>query len=362
MELDERLARQQHCAQRRPRQRPGIERGCRCARGHPVAHHVEQRARTALLAQRPRRLDLAGLHRQRDGAVENLLDVAEQAGLEFFAAKAAAHRFRAAHRFQVRLARTGLVVHQHQRAADTLVAPQAVIRRIRAAGAVDDVGKPGQRRRIVALRQIQAGQAALVGGSQYRQRGDGLAELAVLAARLRQLAVRYVGIGQRDRHQRAKLVAGRGFGLAVMLDRLGVVAGAHGDVAEGFQRRPGNGRLGAIGARQRRAGVFLGALEVAGVTVGDRQVTLGGRHQAGIVLLLADHQRLAGGLQALAKFPPLGQRNRLAAILEAVELDPLLLVQQPALVGQRPLRLGVLQPRPGRLEHARRGGRAAILA
>src|SRR3546814_13588817 len=67
------------------------------------------------------------------------------------------------------------------------------------------------------------------------------------------------------------------------------------------------------------------------------------RSQVVVAGLQRDVQGLAGRLHAAAQLAALGQCNRLAAVLVAVELDLVVLVKQRALAGQRQQRVDVVQ-------------------
>src|SRR3546814_4200117 len=95
--------------------------------------------------------------------------------------------------------------------------------------------------------------------------------------------------------------------------------------------------------RERELGEGLGALKAAGVAEGDRQVAVGLAEQVVVAGLQRDVQGLAGRLHAAAQLAALGQCNRLAAVLVAVELDLVVLVKQRALAGQRQQRVDIVQ-------------------
>src|SRR3546814_18922924 len=86
--------------------------------------------------------------------------------------------------------------------------------------------------------------------------------------------------------------------------------------------------------RERELGEGLGALKAAGVAEGDRQVAVGLAEQVVVAGLQRDVQGLAGRLHAAAQLAALGQCNRLAAVLVAVELDLVVLRPEERRVGK----------------------------
>ncbi|MCK7582615.1 MAG: hypothetical protein MZV65_48285 [Chromatiales bacterium] len=108
---------------------------------------------------------------------------------------------------------------------------------------------------------------------------------------------------------------------------------------------------------QRLARVLLGAIEVAGIAVGDGEITLADRDQIVVALLLPDVQRAARCADAQAEFAAFGQRHGLAAVLIAVELDAIAPVEELAFSAQRLERFRVVLPRFGHAEGCGRAGR-----
>ena len=290
---------------------------------------------------------------QRDRGIEDLLHVAEQAGLELVAAKARAQRVGERHRLAVGLQRCGVVVLGSLHARQPFESPQAVVVGVRARHVARDCIEVGSGRVEGAGGEVRIAPAAQVEGLRLRRLRD--------QAQLRERFVGSIGgrvrVGERDQHQRPIALAGNREAVAIVLGRSVEAAAPGGHVAEYLEGRRCHLRRVAAAHRQRRARVFVGLVEHARIAVGNREVAQGDRPQRIVGVALAQMQRLGCSTNAQTKLALLGQCERLPAIAVAVELDHVALVQRAPLGAERHQRFGILLARHCALERRARRGR-----
>ena len=293
------------------------------ADGDAFAHDIQQRPGTTAFGKLPGSFDIAGVHRQRDRLLENLLHIAEQAGLEFFAAKPGANRFRLFRCLDEACSRRRLVAERQIAPPHAFERPQSMVGGIRSGRRHRCSLERRERVRRFSFNQQQIAQSALIEWLQRTlEHGKPVVELTAAS----RVAIRDVGIGQRNLNQRAKAVARRLGCLVVEIDRLGQLAAARRYVAENLVGRPRDDLriLRLVG--QCFARVLFGAIQIPGVVVSDREIALGNGNQVVVSLRLTNMQGLGSRPDAVAEFPSLCLRNGLAAVLVAIKLDALPLV------------------------------------
>ncbi len=325
-------------------QRGEIDRGHRLAADCRAAtHRVEQRTRAAALADLERSARVAHVAVEADAALEHRLQVGEQAHLEFFAAELRADAVDAAERMADRIGRGLLVAEREFALRDAVPGPQLVVARVGADLARGElqVGVACFGRLVLGQQQARAGAVDLGGElrvARRRHRGEDL-------PCARRIAGIDQHVDQRGLHQRriARRAAGqRG---VVAGDGRCIVAAPGEHVAEHLVGRPDHELRVARRMTQCFACEFFGLVELARVAVDDRQVAVGEREQVRVARRVRQVQRLARGPHALAKLAGLGQRDGLAAVLVAGQLDAVLRIQHRAVVAQRKQRVAVGQPR-----------------
>ena len=314
-------------------------RHCFARHGSTAAHGIEQRTRAAVLTHLEGLPCIADIAVQADRALEHRLQIGEQPHLEFFAAKARAHGIDTAERMADGV-RCGLLLAQRQLAAGHAVPrPELVVAGVRTDGAHGELPVQIARfgRLVFCQQQAGAGAVELRGQRRLFGRRDGADDFA-RAHRIARLDQR---IDQRRLDQRCIALGAVGERDVVAADRAGIVAAAGLHIAQNLVRRADHQLGFARRVLEGLTGKVFGLVELAGIAVDDSQIAVGHREQVGVFGGVGQVQRLAGGPHALTEFTGLGERDGLAAILIARQLDGIVGIQHGAVVGEREQRVGV---------------------